>query len=374
MIEDDADSLRQIFDKWMLPSKAAEKASRLLAQRKRDGFCTIVPAQLPIVTPANQRFMEGATEEEVEALTRIEHQRTVLCQTVMPYRAQAGETQCQQSSGCVHVLLSAGTRYDKQQETEVELSPPHGIKGRLVLMHLHGEAWRTGNPMIHLGERLDAFIERITGHRPSARERAALLDQVRAMAESRIYMAIATTREDIPIRQQANVSIISGMYGQKAKDDAFRIETPEFIRLDDIYFEYLAKHSVPLDEGAIRALRHSATALDLYTWIAHRVHRVPPWREARFSWQELREQCSARYARLADFKRFFRRHFRAVQAVYPEANATLDPREGLTLRHSPPPTVPPSASTNIEELLPLPTRHESEGLNREKTSQRPDTR
>ena len=308
----------------MLPSKAAEKASRLLAQRKRDGFRTIVPAQLPIVTPANQRFMEGATEEEVEALTRIEHQRTVLCQTVMPYRAQAGETRCQQSSGCVHVLLSAGTRYDKQQETEVELSPPHGIKGRLVLMHLHGEAWRTGNPMIHLGERLDAFIERITGHRPSARERAALLDQVRAMAESRIYMAIATTREDIPIRQQANVSIISGMYGQKAKDDAFRIETPEFIRLDDIYFEYLAKHSVPLDEGAIRALRHSAAALDLYTWIAHRVHRVPPWREDRFSWQEFREQCSARYARLADFKRFFRRHFRAVQAVYPEANATLD--------------------------------------------------
>ena len=241
-------------------------------------------------------------------------------------------------------------------------------------MHLHGEAWRTGNPMIHLGERLDAFIERITGHRPSARERAALLDQVRAMAESRIYMAIATTREDIPIRQQANVSIISGMYGQKAKDDAFRIETPEFIRLDDIYFEYLAKHSVPLDEGAIRALRHSAAALDLYTWIAHRVHRVPPWREDRFPWQELREQCSARYARLADFKRFFRCHFRAVQAVYPEANATLDPHEGLTLRHSPPPTVPPSASTNIEELLPLPTRHESEGLNREKTSQRPDTR
>ena len=228
--------------------------------------------------------------------------------------------------------------------------------------------------MIHLGERLDAFIERITGHRPSARERAALLDQARAMAESRIYMAIATTREDIPIRQQANVSIISGMYGQKAKDDAFRIETPEFIRLDDIYFEYLAKHSVPLDEGAIRALRHSAAALDLYTWIAHRVHRVPPWREDRFSWQEFREQCSARYARLADFKRFFRRHFRAVQAVYPEANATLDPREGLTLRHSPPPTVPPSASTNIEELLPLPTRHESDGLNREKTSQRPDTR
>ena len=110
MIEDDADSLWQIFEKWMLPSKTAEKASRLLAQRKRDGFRTIVPAQLPIVTPANQRFMEGATEEEVEALTRIEHQRTVLCQTVMPYRAQAGETRCQQSSGCVHVLLSAGTR------------------------------------------------------------------------------------------------------------------------------------------------------------------------------------------------------------------------------------------------------------------------
>ena len=37
MIEDDADSLRQIFDEWMLPSKAAEKASQLLsaAQARR---------------------------------------------------------------------------------------------------------------------------------------------------------------------------------------------------------------------------------------------------------------------------------------------------------------------------------------------------
>ena len=44
------------------------------------------------------------------------------------------------------------------------------------------------------------------------------------------------------------------------------------------FFEHLRQHAVPLNENAIRQLRDSATALDLYTWLAYRLPRINPKR------------------------------------------------------------------------------------------------
>jgi len=44
---------------------------------------------------------------------------------------------------------------------------------------------------------------------------------------------------------------------------------------------------VPLDETAIRQLRDSATALDLYTWLAYRLPRIGKGRPALLSWNQL---------------------------------------------------------------------------------------
>ena len=41
--------------------------------------------------------------------------------------------------------------------------------------------------------------------------------------------------------------------------------------LTEGFFDHLREHAVPLDENAIRQLRDSATALDLYTWLAYRL-------------------------------------------------------------------------------------------------------
>lgn len=47
------------------------------------------------------------------------------------------------------------------------------------------------------------------------------------------------------------------------------------IHLNGKYFASLKKHAVPLDERALAALSHSAMALDIYAWLAQRLHRVP---------------------------------------------------------------------------------------------------
>ena len=49
---------------------------------------------------------------------------------------------------------------------------------------------------------------------------------------------------------------------------------PGVLELSPEFFETLTHHAVPLDYRAIAALKHSALALDVYTWLAHRLCRI----------------------------------------------------------------------------------------------------
>ena len=115
-----------------------------------------------------------------------------------------------------------------------------------------------------------------------------------------------------------------------------RVLWPSTVRLSDEYFNSLKRHAVPLDRRAVGALAGSALALDVYTWLAQRLHRVSPGRPAFVGWASLAEQFGPGYDRVRDFRRRFLETLRQVQAVYPQARLTADGR-GLTLEHSPPP-------------------------------------
>jgi len=57
------------------------------------------------------------------------------------------------------------------------------------------------------------------------------------------------------------------------KDEHNRVFWSPTLHLNQKYFDSLQKHAVPLDERALAALAHSAMALDIYAWLAQRLHR-----------------------------------------------------------------------------------------------------
>jgi Plasmid encoded RepA protein len=59
---------------------------------------------------------------------------------------------------------------------------------------------------------------------------------------------------------------------------------PGVLELSTDVFDTLARHAVPLDYRAISALRHSALALDVYTWLAHRLCRIDKAQGVTLSW------------------------------------------------------------------------------------------
>ena len=99
------------------------------------------------------------------------------------------------------------------------------------------------------------------------------------------------------------------------------------------------RHAVPLDERAVAALAHSALALDIYTWLAQRLHRVPNGRGQFAPWPAIHEQFGGGYQQIRQFRGFFLKQLRAVQTQYPQARIEAD-ETGVRLRNSPPP-VPP---------------------------------
>ena len=108
--------------------------------------------------------------------------------------------------------------------------------------------------------------------------------------------------------------------------------------LSESYFSSLMDSAVPLDNRALQALKGSALALDVYAWLAHRLHRIEG-RPVILHWKSLREQFAQEYQGKdpdKDFKKKFLPVLRNVQVVYPQAKVK-QVTGGLMLMGSPPP-------------------------------------
>ena len=111
--------------------------------------------------------------------------------------------------------------------------------------------------------------------------------------------------------------MIEGLELWSPRDDRQRVLWPTRIQFSQRYFESLLAHAVPLNENAVARLSHSAMGLDIYTWLAQRLHRVEPGRAAFVPWVSLKEQFGHGYKRMRDFRRVFLITLKQVQVCLP---------------------------------------------------------
>jgi hypothetical protein len=107
--------------------------------------------------------------------------------------------------------------------------------------------------------------------------------------------------------------------------------------LSDAFFEGLKKHPVPFEEAAIGALANNSLAMDVYIWLAYRLHSLS--KPTPLSWRALKSQFGTGYAEMKTFKFKFMPNLRLAMAVYPKAKVEDGGERGLILHPSPPPVV-----------------------------------
>jgi Plasmid encoded RepA protein len=200
----------------------------------------------------------------------------------------------------------------------------------LILTHLNSEALQHGSPEIEVEDSLTAFVHRIRGFGPGGREIRMFKDQLGRLSASLVRLAL--TRDGCSF--QINTQIVTAFDLWFPKDRRQRVLWPSTVQLSADYFQSLQRHAVPLDERAVAALSHSAMGLDVYAWLAQRLHRV---RKPIFiPWSAVKAQFGPDYRRMIDFKRKFRKTLTLVLTQYRDARIELDDA-GATLHNSAPP-------------------------------------
>lgn len=130
-------------------------------------------------------------------------------------------------------------------------------------------------------------------------------------------------------------------------DGTQRTLWPGVVELSQNFYDTLTTHAVPLDYRALSALKHSALALDVYTWLAHRLCRVRKPGGTKLSWENLRQQFGQEYGDPKNFKREFKGILHQVKVVYPDAR--IDETIGGVILHE---SRPPLAKTTVGLALP----------------------
>lgn len=291
----------------------------------------MVDDELPLFepTPLQRRLIDAATDIAEVDCDSPEFLHAVLCQCGLP-RSRQTERVFSRSSGNASIRLEAGS-LNTGRNKWVECPLPYGPKPRLVLYHLCTEAIQKQSRIIDVGGSIREFLSRI-GVAVGGQELSRFKAQMTALSVVRMVLAFANDRR----RVQINTVPISQFEAWLHPDPHQQALWPDVIQLSTEFFETLVGHAVPLDPRAIAKLQHSALALDIYTWLAHRLCRVRTNQGVKLSWKNLKEQFGQEYKCSKDFKKKFRTALTKVCAVYPDARIEEEPG-GLRLHSSAPP-------------------------------------
>jgi hypothetical protein len=103
------------------------------------------------------------------------------------------------------------------------------------------------------------------------------------------------------------------------------------VTLSEHFFNEIIDRPVPIDMRAIKTLKQSPLALDIYATLTYRMSYLK--KPTLIPWSALAFQLGSDYSRLRDFKEAFLAELKKVVLVYPQVH--VEPTErGLMLRPS----------------------------------------
>ena len=269
----------------------------------------------------------------------------VLCQVGLPRSPTPAQT-FERTSGNVSLQVEAGKAWDGASWRQMPL--PYGVRPRLALVHIATQAVRTRSRTVDVGGSVNAFLTEL-GLDNGGKAYQQMRQQMTALAVCTMRLGRTETRVVGGAEKDFAITLDAKPFRQFEAWIDSRGDQPTLwpteVELTQEFYDNLVETAVPLEHSAIAKLTHSALALDLYTWLAHRLYRVRRG-GSRISWAALQEQFGSEYANRKQFKRQFRIRLREALAAYPTARVE-EIEGGLMLQASPPPIPRTRAATRL---------------------------
>lgn len=258
-------------------------------------------------------------------------------QAALPHKRLPDDAPWQITTERVTLIVQPGLRAVPGGEP-VSVGVPYGSRARLILLYLQSEALRTNSREIELGKSLHAWLRRL-GIPIGGKSMQDVRDQAERLSRCRMTFTIKQGNRTGLVNQ--NLLDTSMFVEDDTAQGSLFIETAT---LSEMFFQQLKKHPVPIEESAVRQIANNSMALDVYCWLAYRLHALTD--PTPISWRALHQQFGRGVKRPDHFKDQFRDTLALAMAVYPDADVDVHER-GITLHPSRPPVSP--------NLLKMPT-------------------
>jgi hypothetical protein len=278
-------------------------------------------AQRKLLDASTAIFGDRATAKEAAFIARQ------LVQATLPHKNPGNVPLWKRTNGNITLAIQAGM----DVRTGKSFGYPYGTVPRLLLFWLTTEALRNkgngyGNPRrLELGSSLSGFMTDI-GLNPTNGSSGAKRSDARRLRDQMLKLFRARITFETIVEQDGRV-------GEARRDMLIADETvfwwdaksPDqtalwgsWIELGEKFFTAITAAAVPVDVRAIKALKGSALALDLYSWLIYEAYRANKNKKPRFeNWEQLHSHFGGEYTEVRNFRLKANAALRKIKAVYP---------------------------------------------------------
>jgi len=198
----------------------------------------------------------------------------------------------------------------------------------IILLYLQTEAVKTRSREVELGRSMNHWLTAM-GIDNGGKTYRLVREQSRRLSLCRLTFYRVTDEATIV----TNGSFVRDAILPSRNDEQLPLWR-EAVRLDEGFFQSLIDHPLPVREAAIREIGHRSMALDVYVWLAYRLHQLA--RPTAISWKALHDQFGGGYQHVRQFRAKFKEPLALALAAYPEAVVEVTDA-GVRLHPSAPP-------------------------------------
>jgi hypothetical protein len=292
-------------------------------------------ARLMAATKAERNAIEAAASILGEEESRMGVTHAGFAMTSLPHK-RIEETVWRRQGPNTTLLVASG-----HTEQGHSIGVPYGSIARLILLYLQTEAVRTGKAEVDLGRSMNAWLSKMN-LAIGGRTYQLVAEQARRISNCRLTFFVDTPGAKV----SENGAFVAGRISMAGVYDDQPTLWQEKVRLDEGFLKSLREHPVPVREEAISAIGTRSLPIDIYIWLAYRLHVLT--KPTPISWLSLHSQFGAGFKKVRQFKPTMTDALSLALAVYPEADVSIG-QDGLTLFPSPP-AIPKSEARRLGVL------------------------
>jgi hypothetical protein len=290
-------------------------------------------------TPVEKRFTDAAVnirlndpqQEDIGFIT------AGLCHVFFPYTDPGDDTEIWiRKHGNYTLTMQPTLEYNPETEKTEKFGLPFGARPRMMLALLNTISLQQKTPNLSLGNSLTEFIGTHLQLDTNGRTIREIKNQLArlASADIKINYNLGGTK-DFGHSARQRMPVIRDLDIWWSRSPNQRHFWGNALRFSDDYYNALQEHGVPLDLRALRAISNKPMAIDLYSFLAHRLHVLD--KPLFITWKAMKDQFGYTYKAMHHFKADFRQCLKMVMAVYPAARVQEEDNKGFILLPSHPP-------------------------------------